>query len=281
MRNFVSASQSVTSAQTNQRQDYNSLREAQSELSRAEKAVGESEHPTVDVHQIRERRTLIRTARAKLADLTRARQRTDDVSMQLDGLSDDMRADDRSGNGAGTTIAAVLAILGILLLIGGAIAGELGLVFGLVAGLSMLGTAAYLFKTRSQPVGSATESSVVGNLRDSLQQSQLEVQELQDRLTEDAGLLKLDTIDEESLIAAESALDQQAELLNEWQNLSGQLVSATELVEERTKGLEDSTREVTTAEKGLEHARREWTEWLRQRRIRETFTPETVSENTR
>ena len=268
----------VERSKTDLRQDTAALEDSQAALVRAEQHAADAERPTLDATRVDERRTLVRAARAKLADIDRVEQRAADLQIQLDGLA--VPAASSAGrSGRATTIAAAASIaLGIALLIGGAVLGDAGLVIGIVAGVALLAIGAYLYVTRPQAAGQPTESPLAPGLRESLRRARQNAGELHTALLKETTLLELETVDESQLIAAESSLDQESTRLSERDRLSRMLADAGRHVEERAARAEQSACAATSAEQELEDVNSAWREWLRKRSLRDSVTPETVGE---
>ncbi len=267
----------VERAKTNLRQDTAALEDSQAVLGREEQYAVDAERPTLDATQVDEQRTLVRAARAKLADIDRAEQRAADLQIQLDGLSA-QAASSASRSGRATTIAAASIALGIVLLIGGAVLGDAGLVIGIVAGVALLAIGAYVYTTRPQAAEQPAESPLASGLRESLRRARQDSDDLRIALLKETTPLELETVDESQLIAAESRMDQESARLSEQGRISRVLTDAERDVGERAARARQSARAATSAEQELEDVNSAWRDWLRERSLRDSVTPETVGE---
>ena len=274
-----SAAENVERIHSEQRQDAYALEEAEAAQVRSEQAIADAERPTFDTVQIGERRTLIRTTRAKLSDLARVNQRAGDLRTQLNSLTASTASDAPSAgrSGKARTVVTVLSfVLGIVLLIGGALAGEGGIFFGFVASASLFGIAVYLYVSRPQSADPPAESPMAAGVRNSLQHAEQEAQDVHADLIEEAAPLALDTVDDAMLINAETILDRQAAQMTEWIRLEELLANATAVTSRCADRVDDSARRVSSAEQSLDDVRGEWRGWLRQKGVRDTITPETA-----
>lgn len=253
------------------------LEEATEAESKAEREVETTPTPSLDANGIRQRRTLVRTARSKLGQIDRVQQRVSDLQTQLDGLTNSVipiGQKDRS-----RLAAAVSAVFGIALLAGGAILGGTALPVGVAAGLALLSVAVYLFTSgQSTESAIATESPLAVPVRESLARAETELTELRSALEQEASPLGLEAIDEQTLIAAEGSLDVEEVKLRDWTRLSEVLDGAKDLTNQRTNRTTESRNAVNLAQQQIEAVQREWQEWLQARNLRDTFTPETVAE---
>ena len=274
------AAENVERTNSDLRGDTAALQEAQTEQKHVEQSIADASRPVLDAAQVAERRNLIRTVRVKLADQTHAHQRAADLRTQLDSVTASAVQNVRPAGSSGrnTLAAAFSFMLGIILLIGGALAGETSLIFGILAGISLFIIGVYLYVTRPQSTDQPAESPLVTGLRDSLTQAEKEAADLRSSLFTEAEPLKLESVNEPELIQAEAKLDQQTELINEWNRLAGLLSDAKRKVSRLADRVEKSTRTVRTAQQSLEGVHGEWHAWLRQRGIRETLSPETAGE---
>ena len=124
-------------------QDETVLAESVAAHAKAEGALEAAPKPDLDADQSRRRRTLIRRARSRLDQVSRVRQRVSDLRSQLEGLEASTTLVDRKKSGRG--VAALSGVAGIILLLGGSLLGGTALLIAAVAGLVLVGVAAYLF----------------------------------------------------------------------------------------------------------------------------------------
>ena len=205
-----------------------------------------------------------------------ARKRVYDLQSQLDGLAVSAVPAERKNRGKAVGITG--AVVGIVLLVGGAVLGGPALPVGIVAGLALVAIGAYILTAGPSATDSNTESPLASSLRDSVRRATAELTEVQSSLQQDAASLGLETIDEASLIAVEALLDDAEGLIRAWTSLSESLERAA-VSTRRWRTKSQKTLEAVEETTGrLETVQQEWQEWLRARRLRGTFTPEAVVE---
>lgn len=256
------------------RQDRASLEEANDAEKNATRAFKDARIPGLNADQIRQRRNLVRATRSKLDDINRQRQNVLNFKSQLESLtSNETHA---AGSGRSTAVAAFSFVVGLVLLIGGMYRGGSAPTIGVAAGIALAGMAVYvLISGKSGPVFRG-ESPLARPVRESLRRAELNIEDLQSKMLEDATPLNLEVIDEASLLAAEQSIDEEEDLLQERIHLSETLETAKELAEQRHIRVEKSAAAVEVAEGLFEVAQREWKEWLMERGLSEGFTPETA-----
>ena len=253
---------------------------ALAEAAEAENHVGRelkaATKPSLDQEQARQRRALIRTAASRLRQMQSAREQVSVLQGQLDGLATPMVPVKRTTSSK--AVGTIGVIVGIAFLVGGPILGGPALSVGIAAGLALVAIAAYIFAAGPSSPGSGTESPLASSLRDSLSRTTADLTAFRSMLEQDAASLGLETIDEASLIAAEGSLDDDEALIRVWANLSESLERAEDLTKRRKSRSQQSQEAVKETNGELETVQQEWQEWLRVRRLRDTFAPEAVVE---
>ena len=268
------ASAEQLSRRSDLRQNVVALEEALDAESKAKREFDASSVPTVDGDQIRQRRNLIRSTRLRLAEIRQQRQNVLNLQGQLEGLENTTPLVD--GTDRSRTIAALSFVIGIALLIGGAILGGTALFIGVIAGLSLGGVGAYLFMSGKPGLAPGVESPLAGPVRESLRRTETTIQGLRSEMEQEAAPLGLGQIDEASLLALEELLDEEEHRLRERTRLSEALAGAKDLAKQRQTRAEESAVVVKDADQQLDAAQREWQAWLTERGLLGTFTPETA-----
>ena len=97
-------------------------------------------------------------------------------------------------------------------------------------------------------------------------------------MAQDAEILDLEVIDEESLIAVEESLDMEESQVRERTRLSEALAGARDAVNRWSSTTTESRKAVERARQALDKVQGSWREWLRARSLQDTFTPETAGE---
>ena len=233
-----------------------------------------SVEPSLGAEQIRLRRTLLRTLKSRVDEFDRQRQNVLNLQNQLDSLeSTDLPP---GGADRSRAVATVSLIVGIALVVGGAVLGAMALYFGIVAGVALGGLAIYLFMSGNTGLAVAGESPLASPIRELLRRADADMQSLQSRMMHEAAPLGLEKIDESAILAAEESIDEEEHRLQEWTRLSEALDTAKELTNQRRTRVEESAAAVDAARDQRDSAHREWQNWLKTRGLLDTFTPETA-----
>ena len=268
------ASAEQLSRRSDLRQNIVALEEATDAESKARREFDGFAAPTLNADQMRQRRNLIRNTRARLAEIGQLRQNVLNLQGQLEGLENFTPR--IGGEDQSRTIAVVSFVIGIALLIGGAILGGTALVIGVIAGLSLGGVGVFLFMSGSQVLAPGEESPLVGPIRESLRRAEADIVNLQSKMEEEAGPLGLNRIDGASLLALQELVDEEEGRLREWTHLAAAFEAAKDLARQRQARAEESAGSVKDADLQLDAAQREWQSWLTERGLLDTFTPETA-----
>ena len=270
-----SARDELHSSQSALGQAETALPDASRDVERARSDLDAASKPTLDEDGIRGRRGLIRRARNTLDEFARVEERVNDLRDRLDSRSGPTSG---SANRSGAKmLAAVLGIVGVVLAAVGAFLGEWALVFGLVAGVSLVVVAVYLF-VRGGLSSQLDGSPETDSIRTRLGEAEGRLSNLQNRLDEEASGLGLDGLDLDSLVDAEDDLDTEQARLTEWISLTAALKQSEERAERLTARRDASGQTVEDARSALESAEGEWWRWLVKRGLREEFSPESIAE---
>ena len=250
------------------------LEEATDAESKARRELDAFAVSTLDAEQIRKRRNLVRAARSQLAEIGQLRQNVLNLQGQLEGLEN--TTPQVGGDKRSRTIAAVAFVIGIALLIGGAVLGGTALFIGVIVGLTLGGVGVYLFMSGNPTLSSGVESPLVGPIRESLRRTETTIQGLESKMAQEAAPLGLDQINDDSLRASEELLDEEEDKLRERTRLSDAFKAAKDLTKQRHDRTEESAAIVKDADRQLDATQREWKSWLTKRGLLDTFTPETA-----
>ena len=256
--------------------DETALKEFSEAENRAEQALKAAAKPILGEEQLRRRRSLIPAASLRLNQRNSARERITTLQDQLDGLAIPAAPDSRRNNSK--TFAVLGIVVGLAILVGGAVLGGPALPIAIFSGLALTGIAAYLYAFGRSHLGADAESPLAAPLRNSLLRAEEELKELQSKLKRDAASLGVEMIDETSLIAVGDALENEQNRALERQRLLADLEQAKELTRQRKNRMDRAKEAVKQARNQAETAQGEWLEWLRTRGLRDTFVPETVVE---
>ncbi len=267
--NLREGGDNVRQREANLEQAQEALTEANEALAAAEQDLNAAERPSLDEHEINERRTRLREARDTLVEQRATSQRISDLDRQLEAVAGRSTP---AGAKRGGWLPAVIGMAGI------AIAGA-GMVYGVelvIVGLALLGYAVYRFapgKVAADPSASQADA-----IRDSLRQANTDAAELESSLREVAAMLDVEVIDDAALRTAGTAVDEAQARVREINRLDEVVKRERASSQRRDRDLRRAKEAVASARAERDRARNDWADWLRARGLRETLLPETVGE---
>ena len=259
------------------------LEEAIEAENKARREFEAASKPSHNSEQLRERRTLIRTASAQLGAVDRARQNLSNLHNQLEGVVGSGDPSRSRGEKVGATFIVPAAI--VLIALGIAVAAfafaltgpmESIVVAGFLLILALAGIAAYRLISRRISGLDHSQSILTASIRHQASQAEQEMSALESQLNDTVGRLGIDEITEHAFISAEESLDAEASKLAEWESLSRTLTEAGQLMEQRKARQSQAQEAVEQAFDRLRARNSEWQRWLTDRGLLDTFTPETA-----
>ena len=256
--------------------DLAQLRIAMSEATEAEeearKQLDAAAPPSLNDAQIRERRGLVRAARASLGTRDRSREQKE----ALDGQLATSPTSNDGGGGVWRLIAGICLAMGIALaalgpLIGGGAMAAMVTVGFLVAaaGLVLL---LYLFRTG---VSGGREPALLATIRQQQTTAAANVERCESELAQFGQSLGFE-VTETSLSDAEEELEGEANRIQAHAQLAANVNREAGIKETRKKRLEDAERKLETASERQREASGAWQTWLRSRELSDRFTPDSV-----
>ena len=222
---------------------------------------------------IAERQDAIRAARRRLEEYERKKQASDSLNQQLIQLAIHQETSSSTPYVAGKAPIISLAVIGLTFIITGLALGGEAWLFGVSAGLVMLGTSAYLWR-RGSPEGAAGPSTVSATLQQQVEIADKETEAARDSLMDAGRLLGLeeqpdsDMLDNEQkqLETDRAELDRQAALKN-------RIRVANQKQKLQSQRLESIEKELAEAETAAEIMREEWLAWLADHGLKNPITP--------
>ena len=254
--------------------DKNSLGEAVDAERRARQAFESSIDPSLNIEQIRQRRRLVREARFQLTEINRIRLDVQNLEGQLDDL--DTTAPITGGADLGKIVGAASLVVGVGIILGGAVLGGTALLMSIIAGISLSGAAIFLLMSGKPDRATTPESPPSASIQSSIRQAHSKIQDLHSKLTEKAIQLEIDHIDEASLLTIEEFIDEEEHRLNEWSRLSEAYKASMNLRKLRLARVDESSKAVEYRRQTRDKEQRKWREWLEVRGLLDTFTPDTA-----
>ena len=256
-------------------QQESSLEELMAEEQIAAQRLKSTAKPDLDGKQRAEHRKLIRKLSMTLVQLNALRERESDLQAQLAGLTGVSAVP--AGRRNTVRGAGVVAFAGgVASAIAGVVLGGPLLPVGVVAGVALIGIAVYLLLQSQSPGAPIGNASLAGSIRKSLQRVGDEAGSLKSVLKRDAGTLGLASVNQEALIAAESALDTADAQARAVGRLLEERDRASDAVRRRKERKQQSAKVAHNAREEFESVQQAWFEWLRDRGLPKSYSPETV-----
>ena len=238
------------------------------------------EQPTLDGAEIDLRRSALRTARSRLNDHERARLNLENLQGQLTSLTGSVAAAGSLPGRFSVLFPMLLGVAGIVLVLAGGYLSLESLLIGTVAGVILLGVAAYqLVRGRG---GSVTaEIPMAGALARRVSDAELAMGRARDLLVEAALPLGPDDLPTADVLDnVEAELEDASRTLSAW-NESNRLVEEARLaLETQGRRVEQAHGQARSAVESEIATREEWHRWLERQALDDGLTPEGVVEFT-
>ena len=259
------------------------LEESRREEASAREALDAAAQPELDSEAISDRRSAIRAMQARLRDAEAARHRIGALELQVTPAggpeegADEGAEETKSRRDWNRIIGGLGILAGIVILAIGVALGGDSLVVGVIAGILLAAIGASLFPSRRRARGDA-DSPIARNTRDSLRREREQEESIAAELADGAAVLGIERVDEEALIAVGTALDQAADLLRGRDELAHRLAERETRRGQREQAADAATEAAETAAGARSEIERQWSAWLSQRGLRDSFRPDGVNE---
>ena len=251
------------------------LVDRQTDVNRAQSQLPPKQ-PSMETSELETRRNALRTARSQLGEYTSAKNNLENLQGQLASLASNQTAGEPSSEGPPALPAAILGLVGLVLILLGVYLGQEALILGAFGGLAMLVVAAYLlFRRRVAP--EIAENPLADAIAQNVRDAELATEEARRLLVEASQPLDLD--DEptaETLDNAEAELDSASSALSAWNNANLRVKDAVSALEAQQKHVDEATRQANSAINAEKESQQKWQQWLAQHGLPEGFTPDTV-----
>ena len=259
-------------------QEQRMLQDLQAETQEAREKLP-PEPPPVDAATLREQQDALRTARGCLSEYERQRQNHDNLMAQLSAFNVAQETPERNSGRINPLpiiallfVGAVLVLAGTLLFIG--VVLILGVLILLVAATIL---SVMLWFTR-KPTPPPTPSPMAVTLGKQATDSERDTETARQSLLEAAGNLGLDgQPDAAALESAEARLNAASNALDAWNAANARVEDASRREKLQEQRSEAAAREREAAEAAAHEAREEWRQWLLERSLDETLTPDTMT----
>ena len=235
------------------------------------------EPPPLDAASLAERQDTLRAARGRLAEYERQRQNHETLRGQLNTLTASREAPPSAAGRSNIPLLVLMGLGGAALIAVGLLLGGGALPLGLIGGLALLAAAAALWYT-GKPSPSAAPSPVVSALEQQTADAESAAEAARQSLLASATALALDgQPDAAALDSAEARLEAARNALDAWNAAATRLDEASRREKFQEQRAEAAAREHEAAEASSQEAQREWGQWLQERGLDETLTPDAMT----
>ena len=235
------------------------------------------EPPPLDAAGLMERPDALRSARGHLGEYERLRQNHENLRAQLGVLASGTESRHDASRPLPPLALILLCLAGAALAVAGAFLGGAGLPMGVAGGLVLMAVAVALwFLGRTGP--SSATSPVMSPLGQQAAGAESAAGRSRQALTEAAAPLDpAGQIDGAALDSAEARLEAARAQLGTWDSANTRLEEASRRQRSQEQRLTDATAEQEGAAESHREALLEWRQWLRERRLDEALTPDTMT----
>ncbi len=233
--------------------------------------------PTMDAAALAQRQDSLRAARGRLEGYERERQNHDNLRGQLNALA--VGQETPRGNSGRVSLLPIIALVlaGAVLAVAGILISGGALLLGILCGMVLLGVATMLW-LMSRQAPSAGPSPMAMALGKQVADAERETETARQSLLESAATLGLDAqFDGAALDSAEARLEAARNALDAWNAAGTRLEDALRREKLQEQRVDAAVREREAAEAASQEAQREWRQWLVERSLDETLTPDAMT----
>lgn len=237
-----------------------------------------AEQPVWDAHEIGQRRSALRTTRSRLNEHERASLNLENLRGQLTSLTGNSESAGRDSGRSLVLLPILLGVAGIVLLLAGLYLGEDAMLMGTVAGLVLLGVAAYLL-VRSPASSGTTESPISGTLAREVGNAEVTAERAKALLGDASQPLALDESPTADVLDnVEAELDAASSTLSAWNESNLRVEEARLEFEAQERRIEQAGKQKVSAVESEISVKDEWRQWLERHGLDDGLTPEGVVE---
>ena len=233
--------------------------------------------PPLDAVALTQRQDALRAARGRLGEYERQRQNHETLRGQLNALAVAQETPERSSGRVSLLPVIALVLAGAVLAVAGILFGGGALIVGVLCGLVLLG-AAVMFWFMGRPAPSAAPSPMADTLNQQTADAESVMEVARQSLLESAAALGLDgQPDSAALDSAEASLDAARNALDARNAANARLEDASRREKLQEQRVESAAREQDAADAASQEAQRKWRQWLWERGLDETLTPDAMT----
>ena len=248
--------------------------EASDAFERARDELQATPRPALDADGIDARRLLIRRARNTLDGHGRAAVRANDLRSQLGDEAED--ASPTRPARRDRVLAVILAAAGLTVsFLGVALPGDWWAT-GIAVAIPLLAAAAFVLFRDGRSARPSARDAIRTGIRQQADEAERQSKSLRERLAAQAGELGVASVDVDALDAQEDVLVLERERLAARQGSEKALVQAETQLQRRRVACDASAKVIKDAETTLQAAEDKWRQWLADRKLQQTFSPQNI-----
>ena len=263
-------------------QERRTLQDHQAETQEAREKL--PQEPPLNAAALTQRQDALRTSRGRLSEYERQRQHWDTLAGQLNTLAVAQESGRTGSAWPNLTVFGLLALVGSVLFLVGLFLGEtlrtLAWFFSTIGWLMLLALLAALFFSmiRGRRPSSAAPSPMAAAIRQQAADAEAAMETARQSLLDSAAALGFDgQPDSSALDSAEARLDAVRNALDAWNAARARLEDASRREKLQEQRVESAAREHEAADAASQEAQREWRQWLGERGLDETLTPDAMT----
>ena len=234
--------------------------------------------PQISPGELSERQDLVRTARSRLGEFERQRQNHETLRAQVNTLAASMESQAGDSKRISPLLIVALVVAGAVLAVAGILIGGGALILGALCGIFLLLAAATLW-LMGRPASPATTSLPVASaLAGQAADAERAEETARRSLLDSAASLGLrEQPDAAALDTAEAQLTLVRNALDAWTSANTRIEDAARREKSQGRRLEGAVTGHEAAVASVQQAQQEWRQWLCERQLNKTLTPEAVT----
>ena len=257
-------------------QERRTLQDHQAETQEAREKLP-TDPPPMNAAALTERQDALRTARGRLGEYERQRQHHDTLAGQLNALAVGQETPERDSGRISLLPIIALVLAGAVLMVAGILLGGGALLLGGLCGLVLLAAATMLW-FMGRPTPSATPSPMSIALSRQTEEAETAAEAARQALLKSAAALTLDEQpDAAGLDSAEARLNAARNALDAWNAANTRVEDASRREKLQEQRVESAVGEREAEEAAAQEAQHEWRQWLAERGLDETLTPDAMT----
>lgn len=262
-------------------QDENMIQRLQEDESEARQKLQETDNPSLDVSALESRRAALRTSRSELAEYERVHQNHNNLAQQLSALTGGYDGEAGKSRWSNFGLSLFLGLAGVALVAAGALLGRQALLLWFIAGVLLLGVAAYLLvKGKSAQPDADPRADALRHQVDTARDSEEAAAQALREAVSPLGLpLDFNELpNAAALDNLEAALESTDRTCKAWNEANERLAEAARKLKAQEQRVDHAREKLDRIATSHEAAQLEWQRWLQAHNLPGSFAPDTMIE---